>query len=207
MNDASRRAYAAIVRTMVFVDFWNFTLSLGQGFHTNWVGLGQWMTERACQSLGLAPGSYLFEGMMVYTSFDPGSGAKHRNWATGWLAGQPNVGVVCLERRRRIPPNCRNCGTQISNCPSCNFPLSGTTEKGVDTFLATDMIRLAWEDAYEIAVLVTSDSDLVPCVDYLVNQRNRRVIQAGFPPRGVEISKACSSSFDVGALREEIRRA
>lgn len=38
----------------------------------------------------------------------------------------------------------------------------GTVEKGVDTFIATDMIRLAWENAYEIAVLASSDSDLVP---------------------------------------------
>ena len=164
------------------------------------------MTGKACQSIGLASGSYSFEGMIVYTSFDPASGARHRNWATGWLASQPKVQVVCRERRLRRPPSCGRCGTVIANCPNCGSGMSGTTEKGIDTYLVTDMIRLASEDAYDIAVLATSDSDLVPCVDFLVNQRSLRIIQAGFPPRGVELARACSSSFDVSAVQHEIRR-
>jgi len=37
--------------------------------------------------------------------------------------------------------------------------LSLTEEKGVDVAIATDMIKLAWEDAYDWAVLVSSDRD------------------------------------------------
>ncbi len=80
-----------------------------------------------------------------------------------------------------------------------------TEEKGVDTLIATDMIRLAWEDAYDVAVLATSDSDLVPAVKFL-GLRARKVIQAGFPPLGVELATASWASFDVAPHLDELRR-
>ena len=83
--------------------------------------------------------------------------------------------------------------------------MAGTQEKGVDTSIATDMMRLAWDEAYDIAVLATSDADLVPCVQFL-GQRGKRVIQAGFPPLGIQIAEASWTSFDVRRLKDEIRR-
>jgi uncharacterized LabA/DUF88 family protein len=67
------------------------------------------------------------------------------------------------------------------------------------------MIRLAWEDSYEIAVLASSDADLVPAVQFL-NQKGRKVIQAGFPPSGVSLATVCWASFDVFQHRQEIER-
>lgn len=81
----------------------------------------------------------------------------------------------------------------------------GTVEKGVDTFIATDMIRLAWENAYEIAVLASSDSDLVPAVKFL-DQKAKKVVQAGFPPVGVDLATACWASFDIWPSKNEIIR-
>jgi uncharacterized LabA/DUF88 family protein len=40
----------------------------------------------------------------------------------------------------------------------------GGQEKGVDVSIAIDLIRLTYEGAYEVAILVTSDSDLGPAV-------------------------------------------
>ena len=64
---------------------------------------------------------------------------------------------------------------------------------------------LAWEDAYDLAVLATSDADLVPAVEFLGN-RGRRVIQAGFPPLGVALATASWASFDVAKDRGQISR-
>jgi uncharacterized LabA/DUF88 family protein len=83
--------------------------------------------------------------------------------------------------------------------------MKATIEKGVDTLIATDMIRLAWEEAYDLAVLATSDADLVPAVDFL-RLKARKVIQAGFPPIGSELATACWASFDVFPHRKEITR-
>ena len=62
------------------------------------------------------------------------------------------------------------------------------------------MIRLAWEQAYDVAVLAASDSDLVPAVEFLI-AKGIKVIQAGFPPIGVDLATACWGSFDVFAKR------
>ena len=69
-------------------------------------------------------------------------------------------------------------------------------EKGVDTAIATDMISLAWEDAYDVGVLVTSDQDLVPAVEFL-DKKGKVIIQAGFPPHGRRLANASWASFDI----------
>ena len=45
--------------------------------------------------------------------------------------------------------------------------MRGTEEKGVDTAIATDMMRLAWDSNYDVAVLVSSDRDFIPVVQSL----------------------------------------
>jgi len=93
----------------------------------------------------------------------------------------------------------------IKDCPHCKQAIRATQEKGVDTLIATDMIRLAWEDAYDLAVLATSDRDLIPAVAFL-NLKGRKVVHAGIPPKGADLAKACWASFDVAARASEIER-
>ena len=56
---------------------------------------------------------------------------------------------------------------EVATCPACGADMRGTEEKGVDLRMATDMIRLAWSDNYDIAVLVSSDQDFVPVAEFL----------------------------------------
>lgn len=156
------------VRVRVFVDYWNFQLNLRDigstttGNHSkfgiDWKKLGPWLTKKACEIAGIEPGAHSYDGMAVYSSFDPSteSGREFRKWATTWLNRQPGIDVKCLERKAKNPPRCPTCHRQVNQCPhaDCGKPMKGTVEKGVDTFIATDMIRLAWEEAYDLAVLV-----------------------------------------------------
>ena len=208
-----------VLRVRIFVDYWNFQLSLNerearvQGlndvrFIIDWKKLGPWLAQKACEIVGTDPSSYRFDGVIIYASFNPRTdeGRKFHGWAKSWLDRQVGVSVVCLERKPRALPRCPTCHRQIEFCPheGCKKRIVSTVEKGVDTFIATDMIRLAWEEAYDLAVLASSDSDLVPAVEFL-NQKARKIIQAGFPPLGVDLATACWASFDVFPDREEIR--
>jgi uncharacterized LabA/DUF88 family protein len=78
-------------------------------------------------------------------------------------------------------------------------------EKGIDTAIVTDMIRLAREDAYDVAILVSSDSDFIPAVEFL-DQRGLKVIQAGFPPQGHDLAGPSWASFDLYERRREFER-
>jgi uncharacterized LabA/DUF88 family protein len=82
--------------------------------------------------------------------------------------------------------------------------MRGTEEKGVDVRIATDMIMLAWVDSYDIAVLVSADSDFVLVAAFL-QTKGKKIIHAQFPPRGAALSQKCWGSFNIGALREKFR--
>lgn len=213
---APQSSAVSLPRVRVFVDYWNFQLALNSRedallgtdntrFKVDWRKLGGWLAGKACAVASIPSHSY--DGVIIYTSYDPGNveGARFKNWATSWLDRQPGVNVQCRERRPRGALKCPVCHESIEDCPHCGQRIKSTIEKGVDTLIATDMIRLAWEGAYDLAVLATSDSDLVPAVEFL-NARGHKVIQAGFPPQGVDLATSCWGSFDVFRYRDEIRR-
>lgn len=203
-------------RVMVFIDYWNFQLRLNEleakrlgvsdfRFRINWTDLGPLLARKACEAVHIT--EHVFDGAMVYTSYDQSDeGIKFRKWATSWLNRQPGVTVECRERKPKRPPKCPNCHNEIRTCPHCNEAIKATIEKGVDTLIATDMIRLAWEGAYDLAVLATSDADLIPAVEFL-KLKARKVIQAGFPPAGANLAAACWASFDVFQFHNELARS
>jgi uncharacterized LabA/DUF88 family protein len=209
---------APLPRIRVFVDYWNLVLTLGEResaethqpdarFNLDWKVLPAWLAKEAAAAATIK--TYVFEGVNIHASYDKNTqeGRKFNSWATGWLNRQPGVQVQCHVRRPKNKPKCSVCHHTINNCPrsECGEVLAGTIEKGVDTSIATDMIRLAWEDAYDVGVLASLDADLVPAVHFL-DQKGKKIIQAGFPPKGVDLATACWASFDIFSKREEIRR-
>ena len=204
------------LRFWTFVDFWNVQLTMNERlsrhskdpdarFRFDWNRFIWWSVDRAATVL--ATRDYSFDGATVYTSYDSSTeGMKHRDWAESWLNRQPGISVQCRLRQLRSIPRCNNCHRQIRTCPHCAQRIGGTAEKGVDTAIATDMIRLAWEGAYDVAVLVSSDSDLVPAVQFLTG-KGIKVIQAGFPPTGSHLAKASWASFDIFAGRAGFERS
>lgn len=205
-------------RVRVFVDYWNFQLTLNKKeaaerslsdyrFLINWGVLGPWLARKASEVAHVP--QYSFDGVIIYTSHDPrtNAGARFRRWCMTWLDLQPGVKVECREQKPKASPICPNpaCRKQITHCPHCDQKIAAKEEKGVDVLLATDMIRLAWEDAYDLAVLATVDRDLIPAVE-LLGLKGHRIVHAGFAPLGAELARACWASFDVYRDRFEIQR-
>lgn len=52
-------------------------------------------------------------------------------------------------------------------------------EKQVDVYLATQMVALAYENAYDLAYLVSGDEDFCPALE-LVQQKGKLVVAASF---------------------------
>ncbi len=53
-------------------------------------------------------------------------------------------------------------------------------EKGIDVKLATDLIVGAVDDQYDTAILISSDSDLLPAVDWIRHRKKKKVEYIGF---------------------------
>ena len=73
-------------------------------------------------------------------------------------------------------------------------------EKGVDVRLAVEMIRYARQDKYDIAYLISSDTDLVPAVEE-VRSFGKKVQYVGIPKgQSYGLTKAAD---DIRLLRPE----
>jgi uncharacterized LabA/DUF88 family protein len=198
------------LRIRVFVDFWNFSLSLRREdntFKTDWSKVGPLLTGEAGKMID-ASATASFEAMHVYGSFDPAKAAdvNLKNWFTNTLDKMPGVHVVLLERqKKRGYPKCPSCFAEVTQCPSCAADMRGTEEKGVDTRIVTDMISLAWSNSYDVAVLVSADRDFVPVADFL-QSKGIKVVHGAFPPKGSHLSQKCWGHLRIPALMPQFKR-
>jgi uncharacterized LabA/DUF88 family protein len=146
--------------------------------------------------------------MHVYGSFDPNKphDAKLKNWFTNTLDRMPGTHVVLVERQQKMGyPKCPQCQSEVTHCASCNADMRGTEEKGVDTRIVADMISLAWANAYDVAVLVSSDRDFVPVAEFL-QTKGIKVVHGAFPPKGSNLSQKCWANFNIIGLMPQIKR-
>lgn len=198
-------------RVRVFVDFWNFQLLLNQtatpDYRLDWKKFPLWVANQAALLVLDSAHTTRFEGAHVYISYDPRSPKDRalRDWATTTLDCFPGVQVTCKERKPKGPPICPSCHQEIAQCPHCGERMIRTIEKGIDTAIVTDMIKLAWEEAWHIAVLVSSDRDFIPAVEFLA-AKGRKIVNAGFPPKGADLARACWAHLDLRPHLAELQR-
>lgn len=201
-------------RVRLFVDFWNFQLSWNEYLTSqkqcDWQQLAAQFivaAQRAIQSAGITETLQL-EETRVYASYNPDNPdeAKLRGWLSDWLDRQPSFRVFTAQRRDK-PAGfyCRACRKRFDACPSCGKPLVRSREKGIDTAIVTDLLSLAWEGAYDVAILVSSDADMIPCVER-VQEKGLKIINASWPRRGHGLARACWASFDILGVAPQLVR-
>jgi uncharacterized LabA/DUF88 family protein len=149
------------------------------------------------------------EETRVYASYNPARAAdtKLKGWLSNFLDRQASFRVFAKERKDKpARVHCRCCDQDFATCPACSQPLVRSREKGVDTAIATDLLSLAWEGAFDVAVLVSSDADMIPCVER-VQEKGFKVVNAAWPAQGYDIAKACWASFDIMSVATALVRA
>lgn len=198
-------------RVMVFVDFWNLALTQNEEirkrrdrpWRIDWTRFPNWLVARAGELASVSEPRYA--GTKFYSSVSASSRMtmRHKTWVEKILRPLPGFEIVMKEQKPRSPKRCRNCNRPINRCPHCSTPITRMVEKGVDTALGISMIRHAYRDDFDIAVLVTSDTDLVPAVE-AANDTGRKVVQAGFGFGSADLTQACWASIDIYEGRDEI---
>ncbi len=95
-----------------------------------------------------------------------------------------------LRRQQGFLNELQNAGIKVKTIPLKKTP-EGYIEKGIDILIATDMISLAYKDAYDTAILVSGDSDFIPVVEK-VQEIGKRVENASFKKTSsYELRKVC----------------
>jgi uncharacterized LabA/DUF88 family protein len=77
-------------------------------------------------------------------------------------------------------------------------------EKGVDVKIAVDLIVGATEDLYDTAIVVSSDTDLIPAIRHVVS-KGKKVEYAGFSARP-SLGMTRESSLTILLLPEDIQK-
>ena len=112
----------------------------------------------------------VLEQVRVYTGRPdstkaPRTYAAHMKQCAAW----EKQGVVVVPRLLRYPPD---------------WPNRPAQEKGIDVALAIDFISLAMDAAYDVGVLVSTDTDLLPALEFVLGRRPGSVIPATAAWRG-----------------------
>ena len=193
----------------IFIDYWNFQLQWNRRSQKgcDWSKLPNALVASAA---AIAPqfGSLRLDDIRVYASVNAGrpNDGKLRNWLETFLDRQPGFRVFIRERKSRVQPiRCRECGLETHECPHCHAKFERAAEKGVDAAILTDMFSLAWEQAYEVAILVSSDADMVPAVEK-IQDKGLKVINATWSGWGHQLAKTCWASFDIDPLIIQLSR-
>lgn len=200
-------------RTRVFIDFWNFSLNWrdrASGARIDWPAVPRVLlaeTTKRLVSAGIEE-TLTLEETLVYASYNPGTEAdrKLKGWLDSFLDQQPSFRVNTRERRskgRRI--HCHSCGHDNDACQKCAAPFTWAPEKGVDTAIVTDLLALASEDAYDVAVLLSSDADHIPAVEW-VQSRGRKVINATWSKHGFDLAKTSWAAFELDSVIPDLSR-
>ena len=190
---------AEMSRVRIFVDFWNFQLQWNRCHTALGSGLIQipWKEIPAILTAEISKGQPArFAGIHVYASIAPDN-PKDRNlskWLHHTLASYPGYSVEVKERKSRAHSvRCQDEGCQevITSCPKCDKELRITVEKGIDAAIITDLISMAFDGNYDMAILVSGDADYAPAVQYIQKKTDRQIVQAFFKQHGDQLRTAC----------------
>jgi uncharacterized LabA/DUF88 family protein len=183
-------------RVRLFVDFWNLILGVREYktvYRIDWSKLPEVLVSEVA---GEDQGSY--EGACVYASINPKSSKdlKLKDFLSNTLNRMPGYEIKIFERKSKKNPTCQSCHSEITNCPSCESLIERTVEKGVDTAIVTDMLQHAWDDTYDIGVLLSGDRDFIPAVQFL-NKRGKKIVHASFTNLGQELANECWQQINL----------
>jgi hypothetical protein len=114
------------------------------------------------------------------------------------------VGCTMVPVYRRTPKE-----DQLGSAQYTSGGIPIAPEKTLDTRIATDLIGDATFEAYDIALLVTEDSDFIPAVEFVQEMRGKHVVHVGFGGHSNELRSVCHHRIDLGkgSLYRRMQRA
>ncbi|MGX5719453.1 NYN domain-containing protein [Shinella zoogloeoides] len=190
----------------IFVDFWNFQLAWnryypkqdnnGNDTKIGWRDLPTILLAEIPQALGSTAQPCTYKGVQVYASVNPdenGKDAGLKKFLASTLGQMTGYTVNTKLRKARKDTVS---GQEITKY----------IEKGVDTQIVTDLFAGAINDSYDVALLVSNDSDYVPAIEVIQDRLNKQIIHVGFKSGGDAIRTACWSHITLdGDLAEKIK--
>ncbi len=97
---------------------------------------------------------------------------RDNDWEIRTSIHKKKIETIPIDYKVKDYKNFQNLGIK-------SFTFEKYREKGIDVKLATDLIVGSIDDQYDVAVVVSSDTDLIPAID-CVRNRGKKVEYVGF---------------------------
>jgi uncharacterized LabA/DUF88 family protein len=100
-------------------------------------------------------------------------------------------------------------------CRSCGFEDEVPKEKKTDVNIGVEMLKDAYRDRFDVALLVSADGDLVPVLEAMRELFPNKEIVIAFPPKrwSIHLANLADNSFAIGRriiakslFAEEVRK-
>lgn len=147
----------------------------------------KWISLTALAKCYISPKSQVLAGVeyfTTYTHWDPAKQLRHRQFVMAQECEKVNVTFGHFKEKR---VDCR------ATC-KVTFPI--WQEKQTDVNIALRMVELAHQNAYDKALVISADSDLIPAIKLIQRTYADKVIAVVVPigRKGEDIKAACNKS-------------
>ena len=90
--------------------------------------------------------------------------------------------------------------SQVEECRRCGHTYPYANEKMTDVNIAVQILTDAYSDKFDMALLITGDSDLVPPINSVHSLFNNKRVVVAFPPNrfNISVKNAAKGSMMIG---------
>lgn len=179
-----------VQRVMLYVDGFNLYF----GLKTKAWKRYYWLDIHRLGENLLRPGQVLV-GAKYFTADIRGPADKHRRQQTfldALATRRPNLSII---RGHYL--------VKQKQCPCCNCLFDIPEEKKTDVNISTEMVADAFLDRFDVAILVSGDSDLVPPIKAICQHHPHKRVVVAFPPArsSADLRKVAHGSFWINECK------
>ena len=175
-------------KVRVFIDFWNFavdwrdlTRELPEK-NLNWSKFPSVIIEHLDEILPLRRIQKELRAVKVYASIKPTEYISSSDTSQQDVYLEEKRGEWFRNYLDQLTAYTVDITTQSQREMTCNFCNKDTglfVEQGVDTKMAIDLVALASRDLFDIAVIITNDTDIIPSIKCVQDALDKQVVHIG----------------------------
>lgn len=172
-------------RIIVYIDGFNLYFGMKQAGFDNF----KWLNIRSLAESLLKPGQEIV-GIKYFTSRVSNNPDKQKRQST-YIEALETVGIKIYYGHYQLDAiECRRCSNVWANY----------NEKMTDVNIATQMLVDAYQDNYDMAMLISGDSDLVPPIMAIHENFGQKRVFVAFPPKRFNnsVSLVAKGSMIIG---------
>lgn len=140
---------------------------------------------------------------LIHPAQDSLAGAYYFSAYAGWVpqdVQDRHRDYVAVLKSTGVIPIMGTFKKKPRKCPSCQHEWDTHEEKESDVNIALHLLKLAYEDAFDKAIIFTADTDLAPAIRTVRDKFPHKEVRVAIPERRLNRSKALEDAAN-GRIR------